>query len=107
VIEANTKRVESNPDYYRQRQQVTEHMFGPLKRQRGFTHALMRRKDNVLGEVGLMFIGYNLSRCVSILGIEKLIKALKKCCLHHLSLLKWLILSLFKEQKDYVIKICF
>jgi len=105
VIEANAIRVESNPDYYRQRQQITEHPFGTLKRQRGFTHALVRKKNNVLGEVGLMFIGYNLTRCVSILGIEKLIKALKECCLHHLPLLKWLILSLFKEHKVYAIKI--
>ena len=52
IIEANAKRVEDNPDYYRQRQQVTEHMFGTLKRQRGFTHTLVRKKDNVLGEVG-------------------------------------------------------
>jgi len=82
TVEANTKRVESNPEYYRQRQQVTEHMFGTLKRQRGFTHALVRKKENVLGEVGLMFIGYNLTRCISILGAEKLILVLKKCCLH-------------------------
>lgn len=27
-----------------------------------------------------MFIGYNLSRCISILGAEKLIKALRKSC---------------------------
>jgi transposase len=105
VIEANAKRVENNPDYYRQRQQVTEHMFGTLKRQRAFTYALMRRKDNVLGEVGLMFIGYNLTRCISILGAEKLIKALKECYLHYFELLKWLILSLFKEQEVYVLKI--
>lgn len=99
IIEANARRVEANSDYYRQRQQVTEHMFGTLKRQRGFTHTLVRKKDNVLGEVGLMFIGYNLTRCVSILGVEHLIKALKECCLHYFALLKWLILSLFKEQK--------
>ena len=60
---------------------MTEHMFGTLKRQRGFTFALMRGKENVLGEVGLMFIGYNLSRSVSVLGAKKLIEALKKCCL--------------------------
>jgi len=105
VIEANTLRVESNPDYYRQRQQITEHPFGTLKRQRGFTYTLVRRKDNVLGEVGLMFIGYNLTRCVSILGMQKLITALKECCLHHLSLLKWLIFSLSKEKKVYALKI--
>lgn len=82
VIEANAKRVNSNPGYYRKRQQITEHPFGTLKRQRGFTHTLIRGKDNVMGEVGLMFIGYNLSRCVSILGMEKLITVLKKYCLH-------------------------
>ena len=81
VIEANNQRVNQNPEYYRQRQQIAEHMFGTLKRQRGFTHVLVRGKEKVLGEVGLMFIGYNLTRCVSILGAEKLIKLLKECCL--------------------------
>jgi len=76
-LEANTERVTQNPDYYRQRQQIIEHIFGTLKRQRGFTHALVKGKEKVLGEVGLMFIGYNLSRCVSILGVDNLIKTLK------------------------------
>jgi len=35
VIEANNRRVHEKPDYYRQRQQITEHQFGTLKRQRG------------------------------------------------------------------------
>jgi hypothetical protein len=105
IIEANNKRIIQNPDYYRQRQQVTEHMFGTLKRQRGFIHALMRRKDNVMGEVGLMFIGYNLSRCVSVLGVEKLIKTLKECCLHVFSMQIRFILGLFKEQKIYLLKL--
>jgi len=81
IVEANAWRVNANPEYYRQRQQVTEHMFGTLKRQRGFTHVLVRGKEKVLGEVGLIFIGYNLTRCVSILGAEKLNKILKECCL--------------------------
>jgi len=81
AVEENAERVNQNPDYYRKRQQITEHMFGTLKRQRGFTFTIMRGKENVLGEVGLMFIGYNLSRCISILGAEKLIKALRECSL--------------------------
>ena len=76
-LEANTQRVKQNPDYYRQRQEIIEHIFGTLKRQRGFTHVLVKGKEHVLAEVGLMFIGYNLSRCVSILGIKELIKALR------------------------------
>lgn len=78
VIEANAERVTRNPEYYRLRQQITEHPFGTLKRQRGFTHTLVRGKEKVLGEVGLMFIGYNLTRCISILGMENLIKALRE-----------------------------
>jgi len=97
IIEANAKRVESNPDYYRQRQQIAEHMYGTLKRQRGFTHTNVRGKEKVLGEVGLMFIGYNLTRCVSILGMGNLIKALKECCLYFTEVKNSLILSLYNH----------
>lgn len=96
-IEANTKRVESNPEYYRQRQQIVEHPFGTLKRQRGFTHTLVRGKEKVLGEVGLMFIGYNLSRCINILGIKKLIMMLTDRYLRILSHKNRLILSPYKD----------
>jgi len=69
---------------------------GTLKRQRGFTFTLMRGKEKVLGEVGLMFIGYNLSRCISVLGTEKLIRALRECCLSLLLRIFGHVLSLFK-----------
>ncbi len=52
-----------------------------LKRQHGLTFTLVCAKENIPGEVGLMFIEYNLSRCISVLGAEKLIKALIKFCL--------------------------
>jgi transposase len=104
-LESNNRRVLENPEYYRERQQITEHQFGTLKRQRGFTHTLVRGKDNVLGEVGLMFIGYNLSRCVSILGIEILIKYLKDRCLRYKNHLNGVILSILSPQKNYSIKI--
>ena len=93
VIEANAQRVTANPDYYRQRQQITEHPFGTLKRQRGYTYTNLRGKEKVLGEVGILFIGYNLRRCISIFGIQKLIKALRECCLPYFLAFKRLILS--------------
>jgi len=93
ALESNTKRVLSNPEYYRQRQQITERQFGTLKRQRGFTHTNVRGKEKVLGEVGLMFTGYNLKRCISVLGVAAFIKALKKCCLLVFMGLNRLILS--------------
>lgn len=96
ALEANTQRVMSNPDYYRKRQQITEHQFGTLKRQRGYTHTNVRGKEKVLGEVGLMFMGYNLKRCISILGAVALINALKKCCLPVFNAIKQLILSKYE-----------
>ena len=99
TIDENAKRIESNPDYYRQRKQITEHPFGTLKRQRGFTHTLVRGKEKVMGEIGLVFIGYNLSRCVTILGAKKLITWLRDSCFHSLKCKNQLILSLFKQLK--------
>ena len=46
-------------------------MYGTLKRQRGYTHTNLRGKEKILGETGLHFIGYNLTRCISI--IEEII----------------------------------
>jgi len=96
ALEANNARVNANPGYYRQRQQIIEHVFGTQKRQRGFTHTLVRGKIKVLGEVGLMFIGYNLTRCITIIGAQKLIKQLLECCLHIFTAFLRLIFISFK-----------
>jgi len=78
ALEENQKRVDSNPDYYRLRQQITEHQFGTLKRQWGFTYVLMKGKENVLSEVNLMMICYNLRRLMSIFSINDLKNKLKQ-----------------------------
>jgi hypothetical protein len=72
ALEENEKRVNQNPEYYRLRQQITEHQFGTLKRQWGFTFTLMKGKENVLSEVNLMMMCYNLTRLMSILGVNDL-----------------------------------
>ena len=72
ALEENEKRVNQNPEYYRLRQQITEHQFGTLKRQWGFTFTLMKGKENVLSEVNLMMMCYNLTRIMSILGVNDL-----------------------------------
>ena len=81
ALEENQKRVDNNPQYYRLRQQITEHQFGTLKRQWGFTHTLMRGKQNVLTEVNLVMICYNLKRLISILGLKALKNRLKMSAL--------------------------
>jgi len=77
ALEENQKRVEENPGYYRLRQQITEHQFGTLKRQWGFTYTLIKGKENVLSEVNLIMICYNLKRLMSILGPKELKNRLK------------------------------
>ena len=77
AVEENEKRVNQNPEYYRLRQQITEHQFGTLKRQWGFTHTLVKGKQNVLSEVYLCFSVYNLIRAFTILGLDELKKRLK------------------------------
>lgn len=72
ALDENKKRVDLNPEYYRLRQQITEHQFGTLKRQWGFTFTLMKGKENVLSEVNLMMICYNLRRLMSIFTIKDL-----------------------------------
>ncbi len=69
IIDENTLRVRERKDYYKLRQQLIEHPFGVLKRQwGGFTYTVMKGKTNVMSEVNLLMIIYNLRRCVTIFG---------------------------------------
>lgn len=68
IIDENNRRVLDNPDYYKLRRAIIEHPFGVLKRQWGFTFTLMRGKENVMSEVSILMIIYNLKRCLSIMG---------------------------------------
>lgn len=68
IIDENTLRVREHKDYYKLRQQLIEHPFGVLKRQWGFTYTVMKGKTNVMSEVNLLMIIYNLRRCITIFG---------------------------------------
>lgn len=76
-IDANRAELESNKALYRRRQAIVEHPFGTLKRGWGYTHTLLKGKERVKGEFGLILTMYNLRRVMSILGISELIKRLK------------------------------
>ena len=77
ALEENQKRVDENPEYYKLRQQITEHQFGTMKRQWGFTFTLMKGKQHVLTEVNLMMMCYHLRRLMSIFGSNELQSRLK------------------------------
>lgn len=76
IIAQNATRVNESPNYYRLRQQIAEHPWGTLKRQWAFDYVLMRGKRQVLGELSLTFIGYNLMRSVQIMTPKKFIEML-------------------------------
>ena len=76
-VVANKVRVEANKAFCRRRQAIVEHPFGTIKRGWGYTHTLLKDKEKVNGEFGLVFLSYNIRRSVSIFGVLELIKALK------------------------------
>ena len=84
AIDRNNTRVNSDPDYYRRRQQIIEHQFGTIKRQWGFTHVLMKGKPHVLAEVSILFTAYNLKRSLSILGFKHFLKRLNALLFNNL-----------------------
>jgi len=77
-VEANKKRVQKKKELYRKRQEIVEHPFGTIKRQWGFDHTLLKTIKKVDGEFALIFTCYNLRRSMSILGVKRLLRALKK-----------------------------
>jgi len=101
AIEANKKRVDENPDYYKLRQQITEHQFGTLKRQWDFTYTLMRGKENVLSEVNIMMMVYNLRRLMSIFSIKELKARLKSLVLSIIAIYGLILANL----RHYILKI--
>ena len=94
--EKDKQSLHENEEYYRQRQQITEHQFihlsllfkvficslcsvGTLKRHWHFDYVLTCGKEKVMGEVYLAFTTYNLRRLMSIFGCDTLISKMRGC----------------------------
>jgi transposase/IS5 family transposase len=86
-VNRNNERVNKDPDYYRQRQQIIEHQFGTLKRHWHFDYVLTKGKEKVLGEAYLVFTCYNLRRLMSIFGFKALMSKMKAHLDHFLQYL--------------------
>jgi transposase len=72
IIDQNNKRVNENPALYKQRQQISEHPFGTIKRSWGYTYTLLKGIKKVNGEMAIIFTMYNLRRAMSIFGVTEL-----------------------------------
>jgi hypothetical protein len=76
MVEENNKRYQENPQLYRTRQEINEHIFERSKTM-GLQPYQFNRFGKVNGEHSLFIIVYNIKRCINILGVPDLIAKLK------------------------------
>ncbi len=77
LLDDMAQRVTENPQLMKQRQQLSEHPFGTIKRSMVSSYFLMRGLKKVAAEMSLTVLCYNLKRVMNILGVEKLIAAVR------------------------------
>lgn len=70
AVEALRRRNKDYPEMQKKRKALVEHPFGTLKRNWGYDHFLMKGKEKVRGEVGLMLLAYNIKRVMTTFGAE-------------------------------------
>ena len=78
TIEAMQRRMDlARQSPMKLRRRIVEHPFGTIKAWIGHTHFLMMRLSNVKAEIRLHILAYNLKRVMQILGIGRLIAAMR------------------------------
>ena len=77
VVEAVQTRLDKNPQAMRVRRETVEHPFATLKMRMGATHFLCKTLPKVATEMALNVLGYNLTRVMNIVGVSKLMEAIK------------------------------
>ena len=77
VLEAVQARLDRNPDKMRVRRQTVEHPFGTIKSWMGATHFQMKTLQHVGTEMALHVLAYNMKRVMSILGVGRLMEAIR------------------------------
>lgn len=71
------QRLDRMPEAMTLRRSTIEHVFGTLKHWMGSAHFLTRPLVHVSTEMSLQVLAYNLKRVMSILGIDKTMKAMR------------------------------
>ena len=66
-LDRNNEKMALNIKLYKKRQAIVEHPFGTIKRQRQMTHTLLKGKEKVSGEFGLIFLAYNFTRIMTMI----------------------------------------
>jgi len=71
------RRLDRRPDAMTVRRRTVDHVFGTLKYWMGSTHFLTRTLERVSTEMNLHVLAYNLKRVIRILGVTKMLKAMR------------------------------
>jgi Transposase DDE domain len=77
VLEAVQRRLDEHPEKMRQRRETVEHPFGTIKARMGATHFLMKTLPRVAAEMALHVLAYNMTRVMSIMGVRRLLEAMR------------------------------
>ena len=77
AVEENHQRYKDNPQLYRKRQEINEHIFGTIKRKWGYNYTDLAGLEKVNGEHSLIMLVYNIKRSINILGVPDLIAKLQ------------------------------
>jgi len=77
AVEENHQRYKENPQLYRKRQEINEHIFGTIKRKWGYNYTDLIGLEKVNGEHSLIMLVYNIKRSINILGVPDLITKFK------------------------------
>ncbi len=78
VLDAMAARLAANPQMTRLRRNTVEHPFGTIKHAMNQGHFLLKGLRQVRAEFSLSALAYNLLRAVNIVGVQKLVKALRR-----------------------------
>ena len=60
----------------RTRRETAEHPYGTIKMRMGATHFLCKTLPKVATEMALCVLGYNMTRVMNIVGVDKLMEAI-------------------------------
>ena len=85
VLDRMETRLKANPEILRQRREIVEHPFGSIKQWMNQGAFLMRGLVKVRAEFSLTALAYNMTRVLTIVGIERLLKAFQNATNHAFS----------------------
>ena len=77
MLEKVQARLDHNPDAMRVRRSTVEHPFGTIKCWMGATHFLCTTLPKVATEMALNVLAYNMKRVMNIMGVDKLMQAMR------------------------------